>query len=104
MPDRPTAVFAASDTQAIGVMEAARDAGLRVPDDVSVVGYDDLEVAEYLGLTTVRQSLFESGRRGAELLMQAMEGQITEPARVDMPVELIVRQSCRRLGEAIKHE
>jgi DNA-binding LacI/PurR family transcriptional regulator len=97
MPDRPTAVFAASDTQAIGVMEAARDAGLRVPDDVSVIGYDDLEVAEYLGLTTVRQSLFESGRCGAEMLLQMMEGQLTEPVKVEMPVELVARQSCRRI-------
>lgn len=97
LPDCPTAVFAASDTQAIGVMEAARAAGLRVPEDVSVIGYDDLEIAEYLGLTTVRQSLFESGKRGAELLMQAMEGQLTEPVKADMPVELVVRQSSRRI-------
>lgn len=100
LPDRPTAVFAASDTQAIGVMEAARDAGLRVPEDVSVVGYDDLEVAEYLGLSTMRQSLFESGRRGAELLLQAMQGQLPEPVKLDMPVELIVRQSSRRITSA----
>ncbi len=94
---RPTAVFAASDTQAIGVMEAARDAGLRVPEDVSVVGYDDLEIATYLGLTTVRQSLFESGRCGAEMLMHAMEGQLAESVHIDMPVELVVRQSTRRI-------
>jgi DNA-binding LacI/PurR family transcriptional regulator len=97
LPERPTAVFAASDTQAIGVLEAARSAGLRVPEDVSVIGYDDLEVAEYLGLTTMRQSLFESGRRGAELLMQAMEGHLIEPLKAEMPVELVVRQSSRRI-------
>lgn len=99
--DRPTAIFAASDTQAIGVMEAARDAGLRVPEDVSVIGYDDLEVASYLGLTTMRQSLYESGKRGAELLLQALEGQLSEPVSVDMPVELVVRQSCRRIETAL---
>jgi DNA-binding LacI/PurR family transcriptional regulator len=99
--DRPTAIFAASDTQAIGVMEAARDAGLRVPEDVSVIGYDDLEVASYLGLTTMRQSLYESGKRGAELLLQAIEGQLSEPVSVDMPVELVVRQSCRRIETAL---
>jgi len=104
MPERPSAVFAASDTQAIGVMEAARDAGLRVPQDVSVVGYDDLDVADYIGLTTVRQSLFESGRRGAELLLQAMEGQLTEPVKVEMPVELVVRQSSRRFNEALMRD
>ena len=69
-PERPTAVFAASDTQALGVMSAAHDAGIHVPDDLSVIGYDDIEMADYIGLTTIRQQLFESGRRGAELLLR----------------------------------
>ena len=55
LPDRPTAIFAASDIQAIGVLEAARDAGLIVPQELSVIGYDDIEIAEYLHLTTIRQ-------------------------------------------------
>ena len=59
--DPPTAIFASSDTQALGVLEAVRTAGLRVPGDVSVVGFDDVEVSGYVGLTTVRQPLFESG-------------------------------------------
>ena len=50
LPERPTAIFAASDTQAMGVLEAARKAGLRVPEDLSVIGYDDIEIAEYLRL------------------------------------------------------
>ncbi len=62
--DRPTAIFTASDTQALGVIAAARELGLHVPDDLSVIGYDDIEAADYVGLTTVRQQLFESGRRG----------------------------------------
>ena len=66
---RPTAIFTASDTQALGVIAAARELGLHVPDDLSVIGYDDVEAADYVGLTTVRQQLFESGRRGAELLL-----------------------------------
>jgi len=98
LPDRPTAIFAASDTQAIGVLQAARDVGLRVPEDLSVIGYDDLDVAEYLGLTTVRQSLFESGQRGAQLLLSAIDGQLTEPVRESMPVELVVRDSCRPIA------
>ena len=84
-------------------MEAVRDAGLRVPQDLSVVGYDDLDVADYIGLTTVRQSLFESGRRGAELLLQAMEGQLADPVSVEMPVELVVRQSSQRVNNALKN-
>ena len=63
-PDRPTAIFAASDTQALGVLAAAQDLGLHVPDDLSVIGYDDIEACDFVGLTTVRQHLFESGRAG----------------------------------------
>jgi DNA-binding LacI/PurR family transcriptional regulator len=91
LPDRPTAIFAASDTQAVGVLEAARDAGLRVPEDLSVVGYDDIEVADIMGLTTVRQMLFESGQRGVELLLETLENPQIEPVHEVLPTELIVR-------------
>jgi DNA-binding LacI/PurR family transcriptional regulator len=70
--DRPTAVFAASDTQALGVMLAARELGLRVPEDVSVLGFDDVEVAAHIGLSTVRQPLHESGVVAARLVLDAM--------------------------------
>lgn len=72
-PDRPTAVFASSDTQALGVLEAVRGAGLDVPADVSVVGFDDVEVSGYAGLTTVRQPLFESGKLAARLLLDRLD-------------------------------
>ncbi len=98
LPDRPTAIFAASDTQAMGVLEAARDADLRVPDDLSVVGYDDIEVAEYLGLTTIRQLLFESGKRGVELLLETLESPPTKPVCEVMPTELIVRATTAPPG------
>ena len=91
LPERPTAIFAASDTQAIGVLEAARAAGLRVPEDLSVMGYDDIEMAEVLELTTMRQPLFESGRRGVELLLATLENPQLEPVRETMPAELVVR-------------
>src|SRR6185437_7987934 len=61
LPERPTAIFAASDTQAIAV-----------PGELSVIGFDDIEVASYVGLTTVRQPLLESGRRGATLLLERL--------------------------------
>ena len=73
VPSPPTAIFAASDVQALGVLEAAQDAGLRVPGDVAVIGFDDIELAAVAGLTTVRQPLRQSGRRGAELLIAAIE-------------------------------
>jgi DNA-binding LacI/PurR family transcriptional regulator len=91
LPNPPTAIFAASDTQALGVLEAARAFRLRVPDDLSVIGFDDIEIASYAGLTTIRQPLFESGRRGAELLLSALAGN-TPAARVEtLQLDLIVR-------------
>jgi DNA-binding LacI/PurR family transcriptional regulator len=91
LPDRPTAIFAASDTQALGALEAARELGLRVPEDLSVVGFDDIEIASYANLTTVRQPLFESGRRGAELLLAALDGQPLHPHVETLGLELVVR-------------
>jgi DNA-binding LacI/PurR family transcriptional regulator len=91
-PDRPTAVFAASDTQAIGVLEAARALGLRLPEDVAVIGFDDIEIAEPLGLTTVRQPLRQSGARGADLLLGAITG--AGGAGVALPpLEVVPRQT-----------
>jgi LacI family transcriptional regulator len=93
LPERPTAIFAASDVQAVGVLEAARELGLRVPQDLSVVGYDDVEIAEILGLTTMRQMLFESGQRGVELLLETLENPETEPVYEVLPTELVVRET-----------
>ena len=73
MPDPPTAIVADSDTQAFGALEAARAAGCRVPEDLSLIGYDDIDMAEVLGLTTIRQLLFESGRLGMELLLDLLQ-------------------------------
>lgn len=90
--DRPTAVFASSDVQALGVLEAARTLGLRVPEDLSVVGFDDIELARYVGLTTVRQPLFESGHLGARLLLDLVGGEGAPAAREhELALELCVR-------------
>ena len=93
LPERPTAVFAASDTQAFGTLEAARSLGIRVPEELSVIGFDDIEVASYVGLTTVRQPLFESGRRGAELLLRALSGRQVDVRTERLPLELVVRST-----------
>jgi LacI family transcriptional regulator len=85
----PTAVVAASDHQALGVLQAAEAAGARVPADLSVVGFDDVEVARYVGLTTVAQPLEESGVRGARLLLAALEGAPPSAQRLDL--RLVVR-------------
>jgi LacI family transcriptional regulator/LacI family repressor for deo operon, udp, cdd, tsx, nupC, and nupG len=89
--DPPTAIFTASDTQALGVIAAAREIGLHVPDDLSVVGYDDIEAADYVGLTTVRQQLFESGRRGAEILLAEIDDRSDRPTIAQLMPELVVR-------------
>jgi LacI family transcriptional regulator len=91
LAEPPTAIFAASDTQAMGAIQAARDADLRIPEDLSVIGYDDLQAAEYMGLTTIRQLLFESGQRGVELLLETLENSQIEPVHEVLPIELIVR-------------
>lgn len=93
LPEPPTAIFAASDTQALGVLEAADRAGLAVPGGLSVIGFDDIEVASYVGLTTVRQPLAESGKRGAELLLAALGGSSPAPSAELLPLELVVRRT-----------
>ena len=93
LPEPPTAIFAASDTQAVGVLEAARDLGLDVPQDLSVVGYDDIELADIMQLTTVRQMLFESGKRGVELLLKTLQQPNIEPVQEYLDVKLVIRTS-----------
>jgi DNA-binding LacI/PurR family transcriptional regulator len=90
--DRPTAIFAASDTQAIGVLEGARALGLRVPDDVAVIGFDDVDLADLLGLTTVRQPLRQSGAHGADLIMAEIEGAEPPGGRLD-PLAVVARDT-----------
>src|SRR6185295_10109628 len=93
---RPTAIFAASDVQAFGVLDAAARAGLAVPDDLSVIGFDDIELAAAIGLTTVRQPLRESGRAGAWLLLQALDGQDEALPAAPLPLpelEVVVRRT-----------
>jgi DNA-binding LacI/PurR family transcriptional regulator len=93
-PDRPTAIFAHSDTQAIGVLEAARALGLRVPDDLSVLGFDDIEAAELVGLTTVRQPLFDSGRRAARRLLDLLEdGTVGDRDKTLLPLDIVRRST-----------
>ncbi len=89
----PTAIFATSDTQAMGALETLRKRGLRCPEDISVVGYDDVEVAAYLGLTTVRQPLYEAGLRSVELLLNTLEQPGRTPVSVQLPVTLIQRRT-----------
>ena len=90
----PTAIFASSDTQAIGVISAARERGMNVPGDVAVMGFDDIEVAEFIDLTTIRQQLKESGRIAVELLLAQLAKDSQAAQQVDLPFTLMQRASA----------
>ncbi len=92
----PTAVFAASDPTAIGVMKALKAAGRRIPDDVAVVGFDDLPIASIVepALTTVRQPIEQLGATATDLLLKLIEGEVQEPQHVILPTQLVIRASC----------
>jgi DNA-binding LacI/PurR family transcriptional regulator len=93
LPEPPTAVFAASDTQALGVLEAAAERGLAVPGDLSVVGFDDVEAAAYAGLTTVHQPLVESGRQAARIVRAELDEPERQPERHTLPIHLVQRRT-----------
>lgn len=93
-PSPPTAVFACSDEMAIGAMQVARDAGLRVPEDLSVIGIDDHDISAYVGLTTIRQDVAEQGERVAKLLLERLrpDGDHDE-IHERHPTRLVVRRT-----------
>jgi LacI family transcriptional regulator, galactose operon repressor len=99
LAEPPTAIFAGSDQQALGVYEAARQRGLRIPEDLSVVGFDDLPTARWVSppLTTIRQPLADMGRMAAEMLGNLIDGVALRSQRVELATELIVRESTARL-------
>ena len=102
MPEPPTAIFAASDTQAIGVLAAADRLGVRVPHELSVIGFDDIESASLLRLSTVRQPLQESGAEGARRLCALLRGERVLPLRQVLPIEIAQRDSSGRPDRAAK--
>ena len=95
LPDPPTAIFAGNDLQALGVYQAAREARLHIPEDLSVVGFDDLPVAAWVGppLTTVRQPLAQMAMAAARLVLRLANGEQPSQTRVELATELIVRES-----------
>jgi LacI family transcriptional regulator len=105
LPEPPTAIFAGSDEQAFGVAEAARVTGRRIPEDLSVVGFDDLPISRWFSppLTTVRQPLAEMGRTAAVMLSAMIAGREPHGLQVELATELVVRSSTappRRLAAA----
>ena len=99
--DPPTAVFAMSDEMAIGATKAARDHGLSVPDDLSIIGFDDHDLADAFGLTTIRQPVADIGGQAARFLIERLETRASAGPRVPAvsiePTTLVVRSSTRQL-------
>ena len=95
LPDRPTAIITGNDLQALGVYQAAREARLHIPEDLSVVGFDDLPVARWVGppLTTIRQPLYRDGRGGRGAGPRLARGEQPAQTRVELATELVVRES-----------
>lgn len=96
---RPTAVFVASDKMAIGAIDAIKDAGLKVPEDISIIGFDDIELAQYVTpkLTTVKQDGELIGKTAIDLLVKEIDSKTKINENVIVPVELIERESCKRI-------
>lgn len=99
LKDIPTAVFVSGDKMAIGAMEAIRDAGMSVPDDISIIGFDDIELASYVTpkLTTIRQNCEEMGKVAVDLLIEQIENKEKLKINKVIPVELIRRDSCKKI-------
>ena len=99
MPERPTAVLAASDTLAVGAMAAARDLGLSIPQDVSIAGFDDIDIAAYCNppLTTVRVPAYEIGRLAIKVVLDMARTGNLDAQRYCLDTSLVVRHSCRKL-------
>jgi len=95
LPRPPTAIFAASDVTAFGVMDAVKDRGLRIPEDISVVGFDDVAAAgqSHPALTTVRHPVTEMGEAALQLLSDALNGKGVKGTQLDFPSELVIRGS-----------
>jgi LacI family transcriptional regulator len=98
-PNPPTAIFASNDEMALGVMEAARVLGLHIPDDISVVGFDDIYQASVVhpALTTVRQPMEQMGRTATRMLLELIADPRQQMGRVTLPTTLVVRESCKAL-------
>jgi len=92
----PTAIFASNDLSALGAMEAARECGFRIPDDISIIGFDDIPHASlvYPRLTTVRQPLEEMGQVAVKMLLERIKDRSHPPQRVTLATQLVIRDSC----------
>jgi LacI family transcriptional regulator len=92
-PEPPTAIFASTDTLAMHVLKIARKLGLRIPKDVAIIGFDDLDMADYLDLTTIRQQLDESGRAAVEMLMTRLNDPSRPVHHINFQLKVVERET-----------
>lgn len=94
--NRPTAIYGGNDNVAIGALKAVHDAGLRVPEDIAVVGFDDIDMARYMnpGLTTIHQPRYEIGKRAMELLLKKIKKEKIDQPHIILEDKLLIRESC----------
>jgi LacI family transcriptional regulator len=95
----PTAIFASNDQMAMGVYQVAEEKGLRIPEDVSVVGFDNITESKYMGLTTVDQFISEMGYVATQMLIKIINGLPLEDKTYQMQTQLVIRRSCRELAD-----
>jgi DNA-binding LacI/PurR family transcriptional regulator len=100
LPDPPSAVFIGSDVVALGAIDAIHSRGLRIPDDISVIGFDDVALGKYLrpALTTVHLPAYDLGRKASEVILQIIHGQPLHTIQVRLPTELVIRDSTASCG------
>jgi LacI family transcriptional regulator len=97
LQERPTAIFSSNDVMAFGVMDAVRDLGYKIPEDISVIGFDDIYQASQTrpALTTVRQPLEQMGAAAAKMLLEMIETREIKVQKIELPTQLIIRETCR---------
>jgi LacI family transcriptional regulator, galactose operon repressor len=95
----PTAIFASNDQSAMGVFQAAQEQGLRIPDDLSVVGFDNIMESKYMGLTTVDQFISEMGFVATQMLIKLINGEPLDSQTYKMQTQLVIRTSCKSIVE-----
>jgi len=98
-----TSIFAANDVMALGAMLALKEKNLRVPQDVSIIGYDDIPFASLVGLTTVAQPAFEMGRNAIYMLINILEGKLTNSQHIVLRPSLVIRETCKNISYGVSH-
>jgi LacI family transcriptional regulator len=95
LDDPPTAVFASNDQTAMGVFQVAQELGLRIPEDLSVIGFDNIMESKYLKLTTVDQFIYKMGFVATQMLIKLINGEELDSQTYKMQTQLVIRESCR---------